>query len=203
MKKLALFALSVLSLSACHVFEKERILLVYDTASAQSDTVRQQVSNIMSVAADENIRVDTTSNLAYLSEDSIKQYQALVLVGVPGDNLDYRKQTDLERYVQAGGGVVGVGTDLATKFQWPWREKLVARQANRPAHAGMVHEDVIPDSTEAKPMLVGNHTYDGGRLYFLADQNATGPQLAEALEYTMRSGCPTKTASCALCWMIS
>lgn len=69
--------------------------------------------------------VDTTENLVYISQDSLKHYSAVVFLSTTGDVLDYIQQASLERYIQAGGGFVGIHAASDCEYNWPWYGQLV------------------------------------------------------------------------------
>jgi len=72
-----------------------------------------------------NIQVDTTENAIYFTEDSLKQYGAVIFLNTTGDVLNSRQQADFERYIQAGGGFVGIHAATDTEYNWPWYNQLV------------------------------------------------------------------------------
>ncbi|MFZ4647714.1 MAG: ThuA domain-containing protein, partial [Gemmataceae bacterium] len=94
------------------------LLLLMSWTNRKSDTVlifsknidNQQsaavaVSALMTIAAKAGIDVDTTTNSSYLAEDSLKNYRAVILLNTSQDVLESSQQTDVERFVQAGGGL--------------------------------------------------------------------------------------------------
>lgn len=73
-----------------------------------------------------NLRVDTTSDPKYFAEDSLKQYAAVVFLSTSGNNLlDTSQKADFERYIQAGGGFMGIHCAAATEYNWAWYGKLL------------------------------------------------------------------------------
>lgn len=78
------------------------------------------------MAAAQNWLVDTTSNAElYFVEDSLKNYSAIIFLNTTGDILDFPQQADFTRYIQAGGGFVGIHAAADAEYQWPWYGKLV------------------------------------------------------------------------------
>jgi glucose/arabinose dehydrogenase/cytochrome c551/c552 len=69
--------------------------------------------------------VDTTENASDITEENLKQYAAIVFLNTTGDVLDARQQADMERFIQAGGGFVGVHAAADCEYGWPWYGKLV------------------------------------------------------------------------------
>lgn len=69
--------------------------------------------------------VDTTENAAFFNEDSLKRYQAVIFLSTTMDVLDVPQQDDFKRFIEAGGGYVGIHAAADTEYEWPWYGKLV------------------------------------------------------------------------------
>lgn len=77
------------------------------------------------------LQVDTTSDSKYFIEDSLKQYAAVVFLSTSGNNLlDTSNKADFERYIQAGGGYMGIHGAAATEYGWEWYGKLLGAVFN-------------------------------------------------------------------------
>ena len=63
--------------------------------------------------------------LLRLTEERLKNFSAIVFLNTTGDVLDTYQQADLERFIQAGGGYVGVHAAADTEYHWPWYNGLV------------------------------------------------------------------------------
>lgn len=69
--------------------------------------------------------MDTTENAANFNEENLRRYQAVVFLNTTGDVLNQEQQNDFERFIQAGGGFVGIHAATDTEYDWPWYGKLV------------------------------------------------------------------------------
>jgi cytochrome c len=125
--------------------EQKRIL-VY-SSSANGDTQVKSLDALLQLCRDKNILVDTTSSPAYLTEDTLQHYHSIVFAETSPTELDYRQQNDLERYIQAGGGLFVINANTDTILNWPWFRALTDK---RPG------DDENPWSSR----------YDGGHVYF-------------------------------------
>lgn len=88
--------------------EQTRILVFTKTAGFTHASIPDGVKAIEKLGQENNFLVDTTSDAALFTEDTLKNYSAVVFLSSTGDVLDARQQADFERYIQAGGGYVGV-----------------------------------------------------------------------------------------------
>ncbi|PUZ27204.1 cytochrome c [Chitinophaga costaii] len=85
---------------------------------------------IQRLGLENGFQVDTTTNAAYFTEDSLRHYAAVIFLSTTGNVLDTAQQADLERYIQAGGGYVGIHSASATETDWPWYGHLVGAVFN-------------------------------------------------------------------------
>jgi cytochrome c len=69
--------------------------------------------------------VDTTEQAALITDESLRKYRAVVFLSTTGDVLDLAQQSALMRFVQAGGGFVGIHAAADTEYEWYWYGKLV------------------------------------------------------------------------------
>src|SRR5687767_11709194 len=77
------------------------------------------------------LNIDTTSDSKYFTEDSLKQYAAVVFLSTSGNNLlDTSAKADFERFIQAGGGFMGIHGAAATEYGWEWYGKLLGAVFN-------------------------------------------------------------------------
>lgn len=60
-----------------------------------------------------------------INDTELAKYQAVVFLLTTGDILDQRQQAAFERYIQSGGGFVGVHSAADTEHDWPWYTRLV------------------------------------------------------------------------------
>lgn len=130
MKKILLLLVIVstaLAFSSCSKKRdgKPRVLVFSKTAGFVHSSIPKGVAAVMKLGADNGFEVDTTKNAAYFNEDSLKQYSAVIFLNTTGNVLDYRQEAAFERYIQSGGGFVGVHAATDTEYDWRWYGRLV------------------------------------------------------------------------------
>ena len=72
-----------------------------------------------------NFFVDTTKDASIFNDDDLKKYHAIIFLNSTGNILNAEQQAAFERYIQAGGGFVGIHSAAATEYEWPWYGKLM------------------------------------------------------------------------------
>jgi len=111
MKRLSLLltvSLIVLILSCGKRGGTPRILVFGKTAGFHHNSIPAGIAAIQKLGLQNNFQVDTTTDSKYFNDDSLKNYSAVVFVSTTGNVFDQFQSAAFERYIQAGGGFVGI-----------------------------------------------------------------------------------------------
>ncbi|QJW88525.1 carbohydrate-binding protein [Spirosoma taeanense] len=103
----------------------KRVLVFSKTKGWKHTSIPFGIAAIQKLGAENNFRVDTTKNADYFNDDSLRNYQAVVFLSTTGNVLNPVQQAAFERYIQAGGGYMGIHAAADTEYDWPWYNKLV------------------------------------------------------------------------------
>ena len=101
-----------------------RILVFSRTKGYRHASIPLGKQAIMKLGAANGFAVDTTEDAGKFTEANLKQYSAVVWLSTTGDVLDAAQQAVFERYIQSGGGYVGIHAAADTEYDWPWYNKL-------------------------------------------------------------------------------
>lgn len=104
--------------------EEPRVLVFSKTAGFRHSSIEVGVAAIRKLGEEHGFAVDATEEASAFHENNLKRYRAVVFLNTTGDVLDQAQQNDFERYVQAGGGYVGVHAATDTEYDWPWYGRL-------------------------------------------------------------------------------
>ncbi len=104
---------------------KPRVLVFTKTAGFVHGSIPSGIAAVQKLGSENGFDVDTTKNAAYFQDDSLKKYAAVIFLSTTGNVFDYRQEAAFERYIQAGGGFVGVHAATDTEYDWRWYGKLV------------------------------------------------------------------------------
>jgi cytochrome c len=126
-KSLLAAVILALLLPACshHNPGKPRILVFSKTTGFHHASIADGNIAIQKLGSQNNFDVDTTTDATWFTDDSLKKYSAIVFLSTTGDMLDYRQRVALERYIQAGGGFVGIHAAADAEYDWHWYGRLV------------------------------------------------------------------------------
>ncbi|WP_373320144.1 ThuA domain-containing protein [Virgisporangium aurantiacum] len=128
------------------------VLVFSKTAGFRHDSIPAGIAAIQDLGAANGFSVATTEDAAAFTDDNLAQYAAVIWLSTTGDVLDLNQQAAFERYIQAGGGYVGVHAASDTEYQWPWYGELVgAYFASHPANQQVtvkVEDPAHPSTSE-------------------------------------------------------
>lgn len=90
------------------------------------DNIPSAVSCIQQLGKQHHFKVDTSSNASVMTESNLKQYTLLIFPSTNNDVFD----TDLQRlafrrYIEAGGGFVGIHSVTGTERNWKWFKMML------------------------------------------------------------------------------
>lgn len=124
---IALFMAAGFGLYACFAkkIDKPRVLVFSATKGFRHSSIGVGKLALLKLGSEHNFSVDTTEDANAFNEENLKKYAAVVFLNTTGDVLNNTQQNDFERYIQAGGGFLGVHAAADCEYTWPWYGKLV------------------------------------------------------------------------------
>ncbi len=104
--------------------EPPRVLVFSKTMGFRHSSIEAGQAALLKMGQEQGFAVDTTENAAQFNEENLKRYRAVVFLSTTGDVLNAEQQNSFERYIQAGGGYLGIHAAADTEYDWPWYGKL-------------------------------------------------------------------------------
>lgn len=105
--------------------EPKNLLVFSKTAGFRHQSIAAGKAAMLKMGEEYGFKVDTTEDANLFDEEILKRYDAVVFLNTTGDVLNAYQQNSFERYIQAGGGFVGIHSATDTEYDWPWFGKLV------------------------------------------------------------------------------
>ena len=106
--------------------DNARSVLVFSkTEGFRHGSIPDGIAALKKLGRENDFAVFATEDASKFNEDYLKNFSAVVFLCTTGDVLNNRQQSDFERYIQAGGGYVGIHAAADTEYEWPWYNKLV------------------------------------------------------------------------------
>ena len=102
-----------------------KILVFSATRGFRHTSIANGKIALLKMGSEKNWIVDTTENATVFTEANLKQYGVIVFLNTTGNILNDEQQIAFEKYIQAGGGFVGIHSATDTEYDWPWYNNLV------------------------------------------------------------------------------
>ncbi|CAA9258288.1 MAG: Cytochrome c551/c552 [uncultured Adhaeribacter sp.] len=105
--------------------EKPKILIFSKTAGFHHASIPAGQRALLKLAAENGMEADTTTRSVAFTDENLKKYAAVVFLSTTGDVLNNYQEAAFERYIQAGGGFMGIHAATDTEYDWGWYGRLV------------------------------------------------------------------------------
>ncbi len=103
---------------------KLNVLVFSKTAAFRHQSIEAGKKALDKMSKEKGLGVSFTEDASLFAEPTLKKYNAVVFLNTTGDVLNAHEQSAFERYIQAGGGYVGIHAATDTEYDWPWYNKL-------------------------------------------------------------------------------
>jgi len=132
------FVLAALLTSACSTAPTEQpapgearpteVLIFTKTVGHRHDSIPEGIACMSDLAGQLGLTPRATEDSAEFTDEVLADVAAVVFLSTTQDVLDEAGQGALERYIQGGGGWVGVHAATDTEYDWPWYTGLAGAQ---------------------------------------------------------------------------
>lgn len=106
------------------VDNKPRVLVFSKTEGFRHTSIDAGKTAIKKMADEKGFDVDFTEDATQFITNNLRKYNAVVWLNTTGDVLNNEQQSEFERYIQAGGGYVGIHAAADCEYEWPWYGRL-------------------------------------------------------------------------------
>jgi cytochrome c len=105
-----------------------KILVFSKTVGERHESIGKGVEMLAALGREGEFNVVASEDSALFTQESLGQFDTVVFLNTTGDVLDLEQQDAFERYIQAGGGFVGIHAAANTGLgdsPWHWYQRLV------------------------------------------------------------------------------
>jgi cytochrome c len=120
-----------------------KILVFSKTAGWRHDSIPAGIAALQKLAAEHKFTVVASEDSELFTDVELSQFNAIVFLNTTANILDENQELAMERYIQAGGGFVGIHAAADTEWDgdWFWYRKLVGavfkNHPNEPSNVQM------------------------------------------------------------------
>ncbi|HMQ48079.1 MAG TPA: ThuA domain-containing protein [Saprospiraceae bacterium] len=127
MRWITILTLIALSFQACQMTKQRpvKVLVFSKTAEFRHESIEAGIAALRQIGKENGYEVIATEDPEKFDEVYLKDFSLIVFLNTTGDVLNNAQQADMERFIQAGGGFVGIHAATDTEYDWPWYGGLV------------------------------------------------------------------------------
>ncbi len=101
-----------------------KVLVFSKTEGFRHESIESGIEAIKKLGVENDFTVEATEDATVFNEAYLKDFMVVVFLNTTGNVLDPVQQSQMERFIQAGGGFVGIHAATDTEYGWPWYGKL-------------------------------------------------------------------------------
>lgn len=101
------------------------VLIFSKTEGFRHESIEPGIEAIKKMGEEKGFSVAATEDAAVFTETELQKYNVIIFLNTTGDILDQTQQIELNRFIQAGGGWLGIHAAADTEYDWPWYGGLV------------------------------------------------------------------------------
>lgn len=129
--------------------QEKRVLVFTKTAGYTHPSIEDGTEAIASLGSTNGFDVVVTRDSTMFNDDTLRTYSAVVFLSTTGNVLGPGEQLSLKRFIQSGGGFVGIHAASDTEYQWPWYGQLVGGYfTGHPANPGVLSTALQVDDAQ-------------------------------------------------------
>lgn len=102
-----------------------KVLVFSKTAGFRHDSIPIGIEAIRNLGAKHGFIIEATEDAAVFDDENLHRFSCVIFLSTTGDILDDRQEDAFERYIQSGGGYVGIHAASDTEYEWEWYGGLV------------------------------------------------------------------------------
>jgi len=106
-----------------------RVLVFSRTVGYRHDSIGAGVEAIRQMGTANGFAVEASEDPSLFTDAGLAAFDVVVWLSTTADVLDDEQQAAFERYIQSGGGWVGVHAAADTEYTWPWYGQLLGGNA--------------------------------------------------------------------------
>ena len=119
-----LLVLTFISQLAMAQTSKINVLVFSKTAAFRHESIAAGTVALAKMAKEKGFTATYSEDAALFTETALQKYNAVVFLNTTGDILNAEQQTSFERYIQGGGGYVGIHAATDCEYDWAWYGQL-------------------------------------------------------------------------------
>ena len=104
---------------------QSRVLVFSKTAGYRHASIPAGIAALEKLGAEHHVVVDHTEDATAFNDENLARYRAVIFLSTSGNIFTAAQKAAFERYIEHGGGFVGIHSASDTEHHWAWYGQLV------------------------------------------------------------------------------
>lgn len=137
-----------------------KVLVFSKTLGFRHDSIPVGIAAIEGLGSTNNFTVTSTEDSSVFTDANLAQYKVIVFLNPSGEILDINQQNAFKKFIQNGGGFVGIHNATAYVLEnWPWYDQLVSTRFESELEDQDLHLQVLNHTHPSTRNLPNDWTY--------------------------------------------
>lgn len=101
-----------------------RVLVFSKTDGFRHTSIEPGKTAFDKMSKEKGFAVEFSEDATVFNSSNLKKFNAIVFLNTTGNILNEDQQAEFERYIQAGGGYLGIHAATDCEYDWPWYGRL-------------------------------------------------------------------------------
>jgi type 1 glutamine amidotransferase len=101
------------------------VLVFSKTNSFRHESIAPGIATIQKAGQERGWKVIATENGAFFNDDYLSRFKVVVFMSTTGDILTPEQEKSFEKFIENGGGYVGIHSASDTEYDWQWYDQLL------------------------------------------------------------------------------
>jgi len=123
-KSFLLFSLIIFIAIPVLEAQESKVLIFSKTKGFRHKSIEHGREVIADLCLSNNISVDSTEDAELFTFKNLQQYDALIFLNSTGDLFNEKQQKALVKYINNGGGFVGIHAATDAEYEWEWYGRM-------------------------------------------------------------------------------
>ncbi len=147
------------------------VLVFTKSSGFYHDSKPNAIKALYEMAHSNNWKITFSEDSTLFTDKGLDKYNVVVFLLVTGNNLlNEEGRTSFQKYIEGGGGFVGIHTASDAEYKWPWYEKLIGAHflGHPPIHEGNL---IIEDRNHPSNLCFNSDTLKWKDEFYSFDRN--------------------------------
>ncbi len=101
------------------------VLIFSKTNGFRHESIEAGIAALTKTGQGKGWKVVTTENGAFFNDDYLGRFKVVIFLSTTGDILTPEQEKSFEKYIENGGGYVGIHAAADTEYDWTWYDKAL------------------------------------------------------------------------------